>query len=333
MESLHFKQIVEELHEGIVVVDERRKVTYLNAQAKSMTGWNIGDFVPYCSYCQLRNYFNGETRCLLALEGPLPNFTAHMPNYPGVDRNFEMSVSRISIENEWYHVLVMRPVPWTPDSEEARLKQLLVQETMLAQEAERKRLARELHDQIGQSVYSLYLGLEGIKPHITNEDYRKHLNKMVTIMERTLQDIKRLTKELRPQLIDNLGLEDALREAVTDWEQMYQVKIECHYQIPDHKRLNSEQELHLFRVIQEAVHNAVRHGKAKQLKIRVEAYQNQIFFEIMDNGEGFHMKEEQPKGLGIKHMTERIHMLDGEIKWISQPGGPTRVEGFIPLNK
>lgn len=325
-----FNQIVQHLPEGIIVMDQIRKIHYLNDKAVAMTGWKLGEMVPYCSYCQQREINDEENRCILTEENPIPFFQSHMAVYAGMEE-LEMTVQKIAIEQEEFFVLRIQQPVQNEHSERARFHEVLLQETMRAQEAERKKIARELHDHIGQSVYSIFLGLEVIKQNINEERYQSHVTNMINVMEKTLNDIKRLTKCLRPEMIYHIGLKESLREAVKDWMKLYQIVILLEIDIKQETDYDPEKELHLFRIIQEGIGNAVRHGKANSITIHLKSYFEYIFFHILDNGQGFDETNTGYKGLGLKHMVERSRMLEGDIRWISKPGGPTKVEGFVSL--
>lgn len=325
-------EVVKFLPEGIIIMDKERIIQYLNEKAIAMTGWKIGATVPYCVYCQEREVDEEENRCILTVKDPIPFFNSHMAVYKGLEE-FEMSVKKLDFaDKDWFVLRIKVPVK-NENSERARFHELLVQETMLAQEAERKRIARELHDHIGQSVYSIFLGLEVIKQNISEEKYQNHVSNMVNVMEKTLGDIKHLTKSLRPEIVYHIGLKKSLREAVRDWIKLYQIDMILEIDLEDEHQFDPEKELHLFRVIQESVANAIRHGKATYISIHLKSYNQYVFFDLYDNGSGFNAEGCKFKGLGLKHMFERCKMLDGDIRWLSKEGGPTRVEGFVSLMK
>jgi two-component system, NarL family, sensor histidine kinase NreB len=332
MQTEFLEEIVDHLPEGMIVMDKDRTIHYLNEKAVDMTGWKLGEKVPYCTYCQERELEEGENRCILTSDNPIPSFNSHLAVYEGLEE-FEMSLKKMTITEEVYYVLRIRPPVQNENSERARFHELLVQETLLAQEAERKRIAMELHDHIGQSVYSIFLGLEVIKQNISEDKYQNHVTNMVNVMRKTLEDIKRLTKSLRPEIVYDIGLEKSLRQAVKDWRKLYQIEIFLEMELDKEQKLDSEKELHLFRIIQESITNSVRHGKATYFSIHLKTYYQYIFFQLYDNGNGFIAGGCKTKGLGLKHMYERCKMLDGDIKWISKEGGPTRVEGFVSLIK
>ncbi|WP_210363907.1 histidine kinase [Bacillus sp. REN3] len=328
----YLQKVVDLLPEGIIIMDKERMIHYLNGQAAAMTGWKLGESVPYCTYCQQREVGDDENRCILTAEEPIPFFHSHMAVYEGLEE-FEMSLKKLDWEEQEFFMLQIRRPVQNENSERARFHELLVQETMLAQEAERKRIARELHDHIGQSVYSIFLGLEVIKQNINDETHQTHVANMINVMEKTLTDIKHLTKSLRPEIVYHLGLEKSLLEAAKDWMKLYQIDIILEMDIDEQDEFDPEKELHLFRVIQESVSNAVRHGKATRISINLKSYHGYLFFYINDNGCGFKPEGCKFKGLGLKHMYERCKMLQGDIRWMSKQGGPTRVEGFVSLLK
>lgn len=327
-----FKTMMDHLSEGVVMMDKERTIKYINNLGLEMTGWKVGGRVPYCSYCQLREVKNGEERCLLVQEDPLPVFQAHMPTYKGLKESFQMSTSSIDIEGERMVLLILRNPKWTFEEHDHKVRELLMQETMIAQEAERKRIAMELHDHIGQSVFSVFLGLQGFKQYLYDDRHKQHLYKMEKLLHDTIEDLKILTKDLCPSILDHLGIEKALRSAIKDWMENYEIEIEGDFIDITDDTLSREKSLQLFRVIQESVHNAVRHGKATRVKIFLQNEKRKLYFKVVDNGNGFDIEEARERGVGLYHMIERIEMVGGEIKWFSCMGGPTRVEGYIPID-
>lgn len=333
MKNQDFKKLVTEFAEGIVIMDDTRKITYINNKAFQITGWQEDEHVSYCSYCQLRQVSENEERCILANENPLSSFRSHIPNYVDTETDFEMSMNTFKVEGHTYRVLLIKNPSINNQDEKVKMQELLIHDTMLAQENERKRIAMELHDHIGQSIYSIYLGLDALKRHVQDPEYHERLEKMNSAMEDTLLSLKRLTKELHPRLFDNLGFETALKSSVEDWRKLYKINFSLNIHIHDDIKFDKEEGLHLYRIIQEAVNNAIQHGKATHIKIEIYTVEHEVYFQITDNGTGFDIQSALRNGLGLKHMMERVKMFDGDIKWISQKGGPSRVEGYIEIEK
>ncbi|PLR82216.1 hypothetical protein CVD25_08605 [Bacillus canaveralius] len=91
--------------------------------------------------------------------------------------------------------------------------------------------------------------------------------------------------------------------------------------LTDEESFDSENELHFFRVLQEGINNAIRHGKADYISIQLKSYFHHVFFKVYDNGMGFEIKNENINGLGTKHMLERCRILEGDLRWFSKWGG------------
>ncbi|WAA13126.1 ATP-binding protein [Fervidibacillus halotolerans] len=335
MDRTNFRQVIDQLPIGIVIMDQNRKIHYMNQKAIEITGWKKGGNVPYCSYCQLRQVQEGEERCILASDNPLPSFRSHMPNYVDSDADFDMSMTKLKMDENTYQVLQISNPSLESHLEKVKTQELLIHETIRAQEMERKRIARELHDHIGQNIYSIFLGLDLLKRKIDDEKKSERLEKLYSVMEKTVENIQSLTKILRPNMFDYLSFEAALRSSIDDWKKLYHVNFHIKYNVLNEDKLDNESSLHLFRVIQEAVTNAVRHGKATEITIELYGTidDENIYFQISDNGSGFHPQHSKGHGLGMQHMLERVKMLEGDIKWITEIGGPTRVEGFITIRK
>ncbi|CCQ95673.1 putative PAS/PAC sensor signal transduction histidine kinase [[Clostridium] ultunense Esp] len=329
MESIWTKEILDQFPEGVIVMDQHRVILYINRIAKEQMGWKEGEKVPHCSYCEMREVLPGEERCILMHDHALPVFESHMPTYEGKHSFFQMSTKKILLNGTAGYILIIRDPLRIAEEQTKKMEHTLVKETILAQERERKRIARLLHDEIGQTIYSAVLGLQGIERHECDPAMKKHARKLTTGLEEALERIRRISRTLRPLPSDAFDLHEAVLRAAEDWREMEGIAIHLH--LPPRKlSLSHEASLHLYRVLQEAVLNAVRHGKAKQIDLLLEPRQTRLFFQVRDDGRGFKV-EECKEGVGRYHMKERIEMMGGEIKWFSKIGGPTVVEGYIPL--
>lgn len=172
-----------------------------------------------------------------------------------------------------------------------------------------------------------------MKSYIHDKDFKSHLKKMEASLENTLEDIKRLSKELHPSTLEHLGLETVLRRSAKDWSLIYGVECKADIDLNHVAHLSKGHSLHMYRIIQEAVHNVVRHGHPKHVTIQLKVKGDQLYFEILDDGLGFDVKNMQSKGLRLYHMVERVHLIGGEMEWMSKKGKYTLVEGYVPLKE
>jgi signal transduction histidine kinase len=215
----------------------------------------------------------------------------------------------------------------------------LLQEILSIQEEERRRIARELHDETSQVLASLNASLEaaaGMLP--TNASKIKVLlRKAQALSINILDEIHKLIYELRPTLLDDLGL-----VAATRWLTENNLEAEgvaAEFKVTGREaRLRPQTETTLFRVIQEAVYNITKHAHAKNASIRLYFKKNGIRVRIKDNGKGFNVEEaisskDRPRGLGLLGMKERVELISGTLVIRSRPGGHgTEICIEIPLN-
>lgn len=205
-----------------------------------------------------------------------------------------------------------------------------------AQEEERKRIARNLHDETSQSLSMLVINLEKLESELPTEaaSLRPRLRQAHTLATRTLDDLRKIIYDLRPTMLDDLGLVSAVRwyaRSVLE-ESGMQVSLD----LPDnHMRLPEHLETELFRIAQEGVNNIARHANATQVVIRLSQAPNFVCLEMEDNGSGFDVAETAnsaltEKRLGLLGIQERAALVGGEISIHSQPGQGTLLRICVP---
>jgi two-component system sensor histidine kinase UhpB len=213
----------------------------------------------------------------------------------------------------------------------------LSERALNAQEDERKRIARNLHDDTGQALSTLIINLEHMESSLPPEfaDQRARLAASREIAARTLEDLRKLVYGLRPTMLDDLGLLPAIRwYARTSLEDNgTQVLIE---DSDDVGRLDPHLETALFRIAQEAVNNIVRHAKASTVRILLALEGGSICLRVEDDGRGFDVRRisEQAlpqRRLGLLGMKERVDLVGGRMTVDSAPGRGARIEVHVPL--
>lgn len=205
-------------------------------------------------------------------------------------------------------------------------------------EEERKKIAHDLHDETSQVIASLTALLEAAVsklPDSANQS-RVLLNKAQDLSIQILDQIHKLIYQLRPTIIDDLGLAAAIRWLVESNLEVAGIKVNLKV-IGQEIRLTSELETALFRVMQETISNIVRHAHAKNVNIRLYFRKRVIRLRVRDNGCGFDVNEaitskDRPRGLGLLGMKERIGLVNGTVNISSCPGGGTEIDIEIPFN-
>jgi signal transduction histidine kinase len=202
-----------------------------------------------------------------------------------------------------------------------------------AQEAERQRIARELHDETGQSLTALGLGLRGISSHIHQDvDKAAHnLRQLESLTARSLDELQRLIADLRPSHLDDLGLAATLRWYTAEMQNRSELQIGLVFE-GEIRPLPGEVKTTLFRIVQEALTNVLKHAHASQVQVRLAYNERVVVAEITDNGRGFDPQRlgETTQSFGLLGMRERASLLGGRLEVHSQPGRGTQVQVVIP---
>jgi signal transduction histidine kinase len=211
----------------------------------------------------------------------------------------------------------------------------LLNKIITAQEEERRRIARELHDDTSQSLTALLYAAEQALDLDDPAEVRRLLSAMRQLAVGTLDGVHDLIFDLRPTLLDHLGLLPALRWLAQSRLEPGGVRVRIEESSPA-VRLPSEVETALFRVVQEAVSNINRHAAARNVHLRFEHDDRSVTLSITDDGIGFDMMElalapDNGRGLGLLGMQERVQLLGGEVEITSAPGRGTRVSLNVPL--
>ncbi len=213
---------------------------------------------------------------------------------------------------------------------DAALKRL-TQRVIDTQEEERGRVARELHDGISQILVSARYALDLTKRRITKGDGRagESLAKGVDSLNTAIQEVRRISRDLRPGTLDDLGLGPALQTLTDEFTDRTGITAELET-VVFRNRLDDDAKTALFRIAQEALTNIERHSNASQVKVRVFGHKSGATLRISDNGAGF-QPDDARGGLGLRNMEERIEQLDGTLRILSSSSG-TSIEAQVPLS-
>ena len=199
------------------------------------------------------------------------------------------------------------------------------------QEEERRRLARDLHDGVGQNLTALKHRLAAIAQSLPADDpARGELDGAIALCGDTLEDTRQLSRLLRPPILDDLGLEAAVRSLARGLAQASGLEIGV--EIPPLPPLDSDLQTLVFRVAQEALSNAVRHAQARSVLVRIVASGGLLQLQVADDGRGCDAESALVSGgSGLGGMRERLRLYDGRLELRSAPGEGTRLRAVVPL--
>lgn len=221
---------------------------------------------------------------------------------------------------------------WAQDALQMFSRQLIE-----AQEDERRRIARELHDQIGQVLTAVKMNLHTVHQVCVSTETRSYLRDNIEAVDEALRLVRDLSVDLRPPVLDDLGLATALRWYVDRYTRRTGLRVEVLIELPDeNERFSRELETACFRIAQEALTNVVRHANAHQVLVQLEKEGSVLFLTIKDDGVGFDidsLRHREPRAttLGLCSMHERAHAAGGVIDIDSKPWQGTEVRFSVPL--
>jgi two-component system, NarL family, sensor histidine kinase UhpB len=199
---------------------------------------------------------------------------------------------------------------------------------LMAQEDERRRIARELHDEVGQTLTGVILQVEGLSATIP-EELRPQLDELRETARHGTQEVRRIARQLRPEALEELGLQSAMAVLATTFGEQARIPVER--QLETVAALSQEQELVVYRVAQEALTNVGRHAQAGRVELRFERQEDAMVLTVRDDGRGIR-PEELASSNGVRGMRERAMLIGAQLSISAPAGGGTEVRLRIPLD-
>jgi len=219
--------------------------------------------------------------------------------------------------------------------EKEEMRGRLLERVISVQEAERERIARELHDETGQILTALMVNVELLKTESEFQSVKsaERLAEMSSLLSKTMEDIHSLSLDLHPKILNEFGLVPAIRwyakNHLDRWGVDFSIAgddLDC--------SLSAKEEICLFRITQEAITNVIRHAQAQRVDIEIGADEASIYLSVQDDGSGFNVDSHYGEScLGLKSMEERVHFLGGQIDISSEMGKGTEVFVNIPFKQ
>ena len=211
-----------------------------------------------------------------------------------------------------------------------RIAQDALRRVVEAQELERRRLARELHDETGQALTSILLGLKALEERTGDEASRAATEELRGLVVSTLQDVRRLAVELRPTALDDFGLVAALERLTASFAEQTGISVDFQTALAD-ERLPEEVETALYRIVQESLTNVVKHARARRVSILLARKEGSVKAVVEDDGRGFDPAEQAGDGFGLVGMSERLALLGGRLEVESDADAGTTIAAEVPV--
>lgn len=213
-----------------------------------------------------------------------------------------------------------------------KAKNVTLNTLIQGQELERQRIAKEIHDGVGPSLSTIRLGIDSISSSAGEENIKIKLNFLSSQIAEISQDIRSISHDLMPSSLLDFGIKSALENLIKKIQDNTQVKIDNKITIEDgHPFIDHNQSLNIYRIIQEAIHNGIKHGKAKHFKIYLTEENGGFQLKIVDNGKA--ENKEHEAGIGLKNMRARVNSMNGVLITNSIEPYGFEVKAQIPFNK
>lgn len=364
-----FRTLVESAPDAVALVDRSGVIHLVNAQAERMFGYErgalLGQPIELLIPERFQRAHTEHRRGYAAAPRPRAmgsGLDLHGRRHDGTEFAVEISLSPVDTEEGLHVASIIRDVSERKEAESALARtaqdlarsnreledltsnmraakqrlRALSHRLLELQEAERRHLARELHDQLGGSITAIKLNLEAALHFPDRPGLDEHLREAVSLLERLLSDVRSLSLQLRPALLDELGLDAAIRSLVE--QQAGRAGLTFRFEaLRPPGRLDNDLEAACFRVAQEAVSNALRHSQAKSLQVALWIEGEQLHLVVSDDGTGFdldevHRRVDSSPGFGLVSMQERALLAGGQLTIRTRPGAGTEVHAVFPTS-
>lgn len=341
------KLIMNAALDAIVCIDPGGNVTVWNPQAEKMFGWKQSEMIGK----QLVNtiipeqYREAHTKGLVYYQhtgtGPILNKVMEVSGLHRSGKEFPIELAIVPVKNgrEEFFCAFIRDITQRKKGEE-KLKRSYDEIRRLAshlqdvREEERLIIAREIHDQLGQQLTIMKMDVSWLKKRLpldNNENAREKLEELNMIMDETIRTVRKIAADLRPGLLDELGVGAAIEWHVNEFEKRTGINVDF-IGAKEEVDLPMASQTGLFRIVQEALTNVARYAKAKNVKVRLYKDDEHLSLTIRDDGIGFDKeKVYAKKTYGIVGMRERTAMMGGSYKMDSLPGKGTTITVYVPL--
>lgn len=348
-----FRALLESAPDGIVIVDERGLILLVNGETERMFGYDreelVGKPVEVVVPDRLRDTHVGHRSGYFAHPGTRPmglGLDLVARRRDGSELSVEISLSPVERAGRLLVIAVVRDISERQRIEAQRasaeseleaqrarseLRREVMRGAIAAQEEERRRIARELHDATGQSLTGALLTLRRISQATDLEAARADALQLRDQLAEALREVRGLATRLRPTALDDLGLRVAIERLV---EEAPFDRSGCAVEfVPGNlDRLDSTVETVIYRIVQEAITNAARHAMPERVSIRLSQGEESVTAVIRDDGRGF-QPDRAASGLGLAGMRERAELVGGRLAVESAPGGGTTIRLQIPWRR
>ncbi|MDF2633859.1 MAG: sensor signal transduction histidine kinase [Pelosinus sp.] len=337
-ESL-LKTIFQYASDAIVILDENGVIAGANPSMERLTGYCTDELIQkvnLCDICHGMNKcadFTACINCFTTLES-ISSFEIRLLHKNGHIFSAAASTTRLPQHVGAFLIVVLRDMSEHNKQEQKHVQKKMANYMIQAQEEERKRVSRELHDGVGQTIYSMIVGLNIIEQMELEDDLKGHFQLVRDMAVQALDEVRHIAVDLRPSSLDDWGLVPALRSYIKQFERTYGIVTNLSV-VGQERRYGSSIETALYRICQEAMINAAKYANTDTLEIRFEEKDQLLYLVVTDLGRGFNLEkiEVLGTGLGLYGMRERAKLIGGTLDITSRADCGTTIRVYVPLDK
>jgi PAS domain S-box-containing protein len=328
-----FRQMADVSADGFYLSDAEGRFRYVNERAATLTGYSRDELLRMGMFDLDPTYPRDQFDTIVALlaNGPLPPFEARTLHRDGTYRPTEVTTSRVDVEGTTFLFGAVRDISERKQMEE--VEKTFAQRMLQTVENERQRVARELHDDVGQAVATLGVLLRALEqtPGASASDVREALAPLHAILGRVTESLARIVRDYHPADLLALGLEEALRTYARQFAHHHGLILRL-TTTPLGDLLDPERELHVYRIAQGLLANVAQHAEARRMTVRLRRQGRTVELVVRDDGKGFDRARAQAsKRLGLVTMRERAELIGGTLTVRATRGHGTEARLALPV--
>lgn len=338
--AARFAGLLDSAMDAIITVDEEQRIVLYNRAAEKIFGWPtaqmlgqpLARLIPKRFQAVHENHVKrfGSTGVTSRRMGG--SSVVHGCRANGEEFQMDASISQLDTSHGKLFTVILRDV-----TERVRAQEELsafASEAHAIRESEKTRIARELHDELAQSLTALKMDTIWVRDNLPDgaQAVAAKLSEMLAMLDTTVAATRRISADLRPLLLDDLGLVPAIEWLVHNFSQ--RTGVVCTLSADEELELQEPYATAVFRIVQESLANVAKHAQASQVEVKINRTPDAVMLRVRDNGRGFAVTApRKPHSLGLMGLRERAQLLKGTIDIDSQLGQGTRIDVRIPVHE
>lgn len=329
-----YRSVFASATDGLLLIDDDDRIVQANPAACAMHGWGPGelDGMRVFEIIAPSSHGSYETFKSHPDEAGIFRTAATNRRADGTPIDVEVRGSRFRVGAKRRMLAILTDV--TERNRAVQRLGMLSRKALMAQEEERARVSRDLHDELGQLLTASRFELGWLQKHAAEmpDEVSNALARAIEAVEKSADELRRICRGLRPPLLDDLGLEPAVRLLAQEFEERTGLEVDMETQVDEAQPVRMEVALCTYRVLQESLNNVGRHASARSVDISLMVSSRELKLSVYDDGKGFDVEAlADDGGVGIAGMRERASLVGGSVRIRSAPSEGTRVVLQIPI--